>query len=527
MLHSENWKSGKKGYCSLISLFAFALLFVNCSADDTHKDRKITVEAFSDMKTPAFVFNPQVIEQSLNRLMVNDQQNTEADKQARACYKGRLIWMDKYGVNEKVDTLLDWLHTVGEIGLTERSFGVGQIEADLHRMRTLTFDDANPINLVAARLDYQLTKACLRYCYGQRFGFINPHRVFNHLDVEKQDTSRKYTQYRGLFDVKMDLPTSQYAQEVLRKVANDSLSELLREVQPADANYLYLKQQLAKDTSLAHRRRVMVNMERCRWRRHQPIATQGKRIIVNIPAFHLYAYSDNDLLDMRVVCGARNTKTPQLSSAIEWMEINPQWVIPMSIVSKEVSHRAGDSAYFARHRYNVINKETGQRVSAANVSRQMLLSGKYRVAQTGGAGNSLGRIVFRFKNSYSVFLHDTSTPSAFERDARALSHGCVRVSRPFDLANFVLDNPDEWLLDRIRIGMGQQPESDQGRNWLRAHPDKETQNKIIGYVGVKPHVPLYIIYNTMWPDESGVWREWPDVYGYDDIIWKQLQPYMR
>jgi len=157
----------------------------------------------------------------------------------------------------------------------------------------------------------------------------------------------------------------------------------------------------------------------------------------------------------------------------------------------------------------------------------MLLSGKYRVVQTGGAGNSLGRIVFRFKNSYSVFLHDTSTPSAFERDTRALSHGCVRVSRPFDLANFVLDNPDEWLLDRIRIGMGQQPESDQGRNWLRAHPDKEAQKKIIGYVGVKPHVPLYIIYNTMWPDESGIWREWPDIYGYDDIIWKQLQPYMR
>ena len=38
---------------------------------------------------------------------------------------------------------------------------------------------------------------------------------------------------------------------------------------------------------------------------------------------------------------------------------------------------------------------------------------------------------------------------------------------------------------------------------------------------------LYIIYNTMWPDENGVWREWPDVYGYDDVIWKQMQPYMQ
>ena len=500
---------------------------MGCSTDATHKSREITMEAFSDMKTPAFVFNQQLIDQNLKQLMANDHQQTEADKQARAYYNGHLLWVDQNGVDEKADTLLSWLHTVGEIGLTERSFGVDRIEQDLNRMRTLTFDESNSINLVAARLDYQLTKACLRYCYGQRFGFVNPHRVFNHLDVEKQDSSRKITQFRGLFDVEMDLPTSQFAHDVLRKVANDSLTALLHEIQPTDANYLYLKQQLPKDTSRAYRRRIMVNMERCRWRRHDPIATKGKRIIVNIPAFHLYAYNGNNLLDMRVVCGARTTKSPQLTSKIEWMEVNPQWVIPLSIISKEVSHRAGDSAYFARHRYDIINNETRQVVNPAHVSRQMLLSGKYRVAQKGGAGNSLGRIVFRFKNRYSVYLHDTSTPSAFDREVRALSHGCVRVSKPFELAEFVLDNPDEWLLDRIRLGMGQQPQTDQGRQWLHAHPNKDDLKKLIGYVGVKPHVPLYIIYYTMWPDESGIWREWPDVYGYDDVIWKQMQPYLQ
>ena len=527
MLHSENWKGGKKGYCSLISLSVSVLFFLECSTDIEHKNREFTVEAFSDMKTPAFVFSPQVIDDNIKKLMAYDGLSTEADKQVRANYKGHLLWMDEYGVDEQADTLLSWLHTVDEIGLTERSFGVEQIENDLKRMRTLSFDDANPINLVAARLDYKLTKACLRYCYGQRFGFVNPHRVFNHLDIEKQDDSKKIIQYRGLFDVSMDLPTPQYADHVMRKVANDSLPALLREIQPTDANYLYLKQQLPKDTSRAYRRRILANMERCRWRRHDPIATQGKRIIVNIPAFHLYAYNGSELLDMRVVCGARTTKSPQLSSKIEWMEVNPQWVIPMSIIKNEVSSHAGDSAYFARHRYDIIDKETQQVLNPANVSRQMLLSGKYRVAQKGGAGNSLGRIVFRFKNRYSVFIHDTSTPSAFEREVRALSHGCVRVSKPFELANFVLDDPDEWLLDRIGIGMGKEPQTDQGRNWLNAHPEKDDLKKLIGYVGVKPSVPVYIIYNTMWPDESGVWREWPDVYGYDDVIWKQMQPYLQ
>lgn len=498
-----------------------------CRADGTHKNREITMEAFSDMKTPAFVISQRQIESNLSRLMEYDTQHTEADKQARSCYQGRLLWIDKYGVSAKADTLLHWLQTVDELGLTQRSFGVPQIEEDLRRMRTLDFDKASPVSLVAARLDYQLTKACMRYCYGQRFGFVNPHRLFNHLDIEKEDSARKITYYRSLFDVEMDLPDSQFAHDVLRKLQNDSLSGLLQEIQPTDANYLYLKQQLPKDTSLAFRRRIIVNMERCRWRRHQPIPTSGKRIVVNIPAYHLYAWDDSGQLDMRVVCGARTTKTPQLSSAIEWMEVNPQWVIPKSIVDKEVAHRAGDSAYFARHRYNIINKETQQVMNASQVTRQMLLSGKYRVAQKGGAGNSLGRIVFRFKNRYSVFLHDTSTPSAFDRDSRALSHGCVRVSQPFELAAFVLDSPDEWLLDRIRIGMGMQAETDQGYRWLLDHPEKDDVKKLIGYVGVKPHVPLYIIYNTMWPDESGMWREWPDVYGYDDVIWKQMQTYLQ
>lgn len=54
------------------------------------------------------------------------------------------------------------------------------------------------------------------------------------------------------------------------------------------------------DTSLAHRQRIIVNMERSRWRLHRPIATSGQRIIVNIPAYHLFAYSDDEQLDMRV-----------------------------------------------------------------------------------------------------------------------------------------------------------------------------------------------------------------------------------
>ena len=114
----------------------------------------------------------------------------------------------------------------------------------------------------------------------------------------------------------------------------------------------------------------------------------------------------------------------------------------------------------------------------------------------------------------------------FERRSRDVSHGCVRVSKPFDLAQFVLDSPDEWLLDRIRIAMGIPAETERGIDYESNHPESDERNKLISYVSVKPRVPLYIIYYTLWPDESGMMQTWPDVYGYDDVVWNSLKPYM-
>ena len=531
MLHFEDRQSGKKGRCSLTALLLLLLLlFVGCD-NRVPKDRKISMEAFSDMKTPVFVLSAPEVRQQLLQMSGSDGGQTTADHEVRKYYKQEnapLLWVDRLGVDQRADSLLSWLQQLGEMGMSEQAFGVKAIERDLNAYRNLDFDENNnKASLVAARLEYRLTKACLRYCYGQRFGFVSPHRMLNHMDIEKQDSTRKYVKYRGLFDVDIDTPDEHYASLVVNKIVNDSIAAYLHEIQPRDAFYQKLKSMLPQASTPEQRQRIMVNMERCRWRRHQPLDTDGKRILVNIPAYHLYAYSPQETLDMRVVCGNVKTKTPQLSSNIEYMEANPQWVIPTSIIENEVSHRAGDSAYFARNRYNIVDKATNQSVDSRQVSRQMLLSGKYRIAQKGGAGNSLGRIVFRFKNSFSVYLHDTSTPSAFQRDSRALSHGCVRVSKPFELARFVLDSPDEWLLDRIRIAMGMAPETEQGMQWVRSHPNQEARNKIIGYIPVTPRVPINIIYYTLWPDEAGVLQTWPDVYGYDKVMWNQLKPFVE
>ena len=488
------------------------------------------MEAFSDMKAPTFVFDYQQIAQLVRETAQKEGTVTASDRQVRDYYEQpnvQLLWVDRAGVDCRADSLLAHLHQVGDIGFSEQAFFVDDIERDMQLLRQLQFTEGNgDINHVAARLDYHLTKACLRYAYGYRYGFINPSRIFNHLDEEeKTETSRNIVRYRGLFDVDMEQVPADYHLSVFSKIQHDSIAQYLNTIEPQNKFYHRLKNMLKDAATDEQRQRIICNMERTRWRLHHPIPETGKHIIVNLPAYHLYAYGDDSLLHMRVVCGAWKTKTPLLTSEVEWMEVNPQWIIPQSILEKDVVRHVGDSAYFARNNYSIYERVTNKQMEIGEVTRSMLLSGKYRVAQKSGDDNSLGRIVFRFKNKFSVFLHYTSSPSVFKRDSRSISHGCVRVERPFELANYVLDQPDEWLLDRIRISMGLRAETDRGRQYLRTHQD-EDDHKLIGYVPVKPHVPLYIIYFTLWPDENGALQTWPDIYGYDKVVLQHLKPYL-
>lgn len=486
------------------------------------------MEAFSDLKAPAFALEADAIHRHIDALLQSDRDTTAADTYVRRYYKegGGFLWVDRMGVDSRADTLLARLSDVGGMGMTTRPFGVDDIDQDLRRMRALSFDDGrNTASQVAARLEYRLTKAYLRYAIGQRFGFVNPHRVLNRLmPLQTDSTGRPLGGYVRLYDIPSERPDDAFLLLAMNQVRHDSLGSFLASIQPADPLYRQL-QALLPTADADHRRSLLCSMERCRWRVPRPSYQAGRRVVVNVPAFQLYAFDADSVMQMRVGCGAVKTKTPLLVSELERMDVNPYWHIPMSIVQNDVARHAGDLSYFERHRYFIAERATGERVPTGSVSRDMLLSGRYRVSQEGGAGNSLGRIVFRFANNFSVYLHDTSTRAFFNYANRGVSHGCVRVERPFDLACFLLGQPDEWLQDRLRISMGLTPETDRGRQYVADHPDEE--HKLVSSLSIQPRVPIYIIYSTAYPDASGQIHYYPDVYGYDAAIWRHLQPYTQ
>ena len=164
------------------------------------------------------------------------------------------------------------------------------------------------------------------------------------------------------------------------------------------------------------------------------------------------------------------------------------------------------------------------------VTPSMLMSKDYLVIQSGGVGNSLGRIVFRFNNKFSVFLHDTDQRDFFAKNSRDVSHGCVRVQHPYALALFLLGEKDEQLAEKIRYSMTadigkKKAKPTDGDEKAVEKQDTLKRQLLIGSVNITPEVPLFITYFTLYPDANGVMRAYDDVYGYDQVMYNILKNY--
>ena len=312
---------------------------------------------------------------------------------------------------------------------------------------------------------------------------------------------------------------------MLNKIRHDSVALFLKEIQPTGPLYSRLKNELATLPSFSQERvRILCNMERCRWRQNDYPYMHRKYVMVNLPSFHLDAVDGDSVLSMRIGCGSKKTKTPLLTSRIKRMDVNPLWILPRSIIKKDVLKHVGNADYFYSRNFFVKERKTGRVIEPEHITAAMLTSKDYLLAQRGGEGNSLGRIIFRFDNNFSVFLHDTSSKSVFQQQDRDVSHGCIRVENPYELAVFMLEEKNMRLADKLAYSMtAQRIEPD--LNLPKGEKDTLQTNMLLRSVSIKPLVPLFITYFTIYPDKNGRLRQYPDIYGYDQVISHYLRNY--
>lgn len=219
-------------------------------------------------------------------------------------------------------------------------------------------------------------------------------------------------------------------------------------------------------------RQILINMERMRWIPAQP---PGDFILVNIPQYTLTVFEKGKpAFNMNIVVGQTGHATVIFTGNLKHVVFSPYWNIPPGILKAEILPAIRrNPAYLAR---NHMEWNGGA------------------VRQKPGPWNALGNVKFLFPNSYNIYLHDTPAKTLFGAERRAFSHGCIRVSEPEKLANWVLRNQPAWTSEKVRTAMNGSKEQ---------------------YVPVRDTIPVFIGYFTAYVDAAGQLNFRDDIYGHD------------
>ena len=246
-------------------------------------------------------------------------------------------------------------------------------------------------------------------------------------------------------------------------------------------------------------RQMEINLDRYRW---LPAEITKRYVLVNIPDYRLYAYDGGKLrFEQRVIVGDQYTNaTPVFADSMTYLVFRPEWNVPSSILAREILPRLQDDDDYDLAAQGLEVVDSAGRVvkdpSEIDWDDEDTNDLHYRIRQKPGPTNALGRVKFMFPNRFNIYLHDTPGRKLFERERRTLSHGCVRVEDPVQLAGFALDGQDGWDQDRIDEALD---DSVKPKSQL---------------VSLKRPLPVYLLYLTAFVRDGAVqFRN--DPYGKD------------
>lgn len=242
------------------------------------------------------------------------------------------------------------------------------------------------------------------------------------------------------------------------------------------------------------REQLRVNLERFRWLA-QDLEPDG--ILVNVAAAQLSVYQGGiPVWQTRLQVGRAERQTPLLKSRITRLTLNPTWTIPPTIMREDKLPAIRlNPEYLRQQNLKVLDSE-GRALSPEQVDWSH--PGNILLRQDAGPRNPLGRIVLRFPNPFSVYLHDTPSQPLFSKGPRAFSSGCVRVEQPMLLRDLLV-SPEEKARTEALLATGLTHE------FRLATP-----------------VPVLLGYWTVQVDSQGALLYAPDIYGRDGVLLKAL-----
>jgi murein L,D-transpeptidase YcbB/YkuD len=399
------------------------------------------------------------------------------------------IWFNYELNNQLLKEATNLLNTSPAYGLSPLDYHCNQLSNNSinSTLQNNITDGLKPM------LDILLTDAMLTFIAHLHYGKINANFPMVKLDQ---------TQFNGL---KID--------SVLLSAINNSLnfkSEIVS-VEPAYEGYKSLQQftkvyagQFDVNCSKINDQTynlLALNLERWKWLTKD---ISNPYIFINIPAFNLTYFDQENTQDFKIIIGKSITKTPILTSKIRFFITAPSWVVPKSIMRKEIIPKALKNRSYLSKNHMVIYERKGNIIAPTfgNLLKVRSNLSDYSIIQSPGADNALGQIKFNFDNSFSVYLHDTPNRNLFDKSDRALSHGCIRVQNPEKLVELFLDNDKTTsLLPEVLIAMA------------------EYKRKT---VYLKNPIPILVFYFTA-EIKNGSLITYKDLYNKDKSLIKSLK----
>lgn len=222
---------------------------------------------------------------------------------------------------------------------------------------------------------------------------------------------------------------------------------------------------------------LLINLERMRW---VPQQTKGKLLLVNIPEYRLHVIdSGKKQFSIDIVVGQAAHSTVIFTDELKYVVFSPYWNVPASIVKNEILPAMRRNPNY---------------LASKNMEQTGVSNGLPVIRQKPGGANALGRVKFIFPNSYNIYFHDTPAQSLFSNESRAFSHGCIRLSEPKKLAEYLLADKPEWTDQEVTAAMNASKEK---------------------WVTLDKAVPVVISYFTAWVDSDGLLHFREDIYGHD------------
>lgn len=398
----------------------------------------------------------------------------------------QVMWASPEKDVRKTWEALLMLDCVLQFGLTHADYHPKELLYD--RMHDILERPSKVSTAQIVRFDMLLSDALITFINHLHFGKLNPSITAEMIDEGRTD---------GFL-----------ADDILRKaIAQKDFTGAVLDVQPKVKEYVLMqdymrlmKGQYIDDCYEAPEgivRKLAINMERLRW----AAINVDTFIQINIPSYTLKLQTPDTVYQFKVVVGKPDNQTHELQSAITHFSTAPDWKVPRNIFVKEILPKALKNPAYLDNNNFAIYALNGSYIDAV---RENLLAvkknpGNYFLRQSPGCDNALGLVVFRFQNPYDIYLHDTPDQQYFNRENRALSHGCIRVQQAEKLAALLL------MLDGTK-----QKTASLHQAMIAYLPKNFT---------LKKPVPIKITYLTCEMGELGV-VEYDDIYQKDEDLEK-------